>query len=461
MANISDVLKDIVNNSQYFTFQSYNPVNFELSFTCHEKVKEFNINFKTLVCPGNTTMHCARNEEKHNEVSFKTVHYLIIEDEQQRRQFTQLFNGNKIIIGKPNDARLSDQNKILSKKPNDNMSETLSGMLIRWGSYLRSENLKPFRNNGKNEVVVDNTKKLRVIYNPIGEITSYNSYAERNGIIFIHYDPSKKDTDFLDLRKYPSAKYIGAKVGAIDTSNAGINEKDRVIDLYGLDGLEYLKRLSSLNIHIIGLGGAGSNIVEGLIKKGAKSFTFYDNDVIEETNLSRLPLFCHGLEDKNIKKVDMFDAFAKNIDLNINKNGNLTSENINCLEDADIIIISTDNKETRGLVSKYCFDNAIPLIDAGIGYDIAKKKQKVSIKYHKKPGLGNYQEYQVTEDSNNEYGYVKTLQLADSCMFIASQVAFLITKLCGLYLSPGLTTVCNEPDKNNNGEEWEETWGEI
>lgn len=69
------------------------------------------------------------------------------------------------------------------------------------------------------------------------------------------------------------------------SASAGGEQFDRQIRLFGKDGqLE----LSRCHVAIIGLGGIGSLVAEYLGRLGVGVFTLVDNDVLEQTNLSRV-----------------------------------------------------------------------------------------------------------------------------------------------------------------------------
>jgi len=54
-------------------------------------------------------------------------------------------------------------------------------------------------------------------------------------------------------------------------------------------GAEFQSRLSSLSICLIGCGGLGSILAEQLARLGACRWTLIDHDIIEKSNLNRLP----------------------------------------------------------------------------------------------------------------------------------------------------------------------------
>ncbi len=59
---------------------------------------------------------------------------------------------------------------------------------------------------------------------------------------------------------------------------------DRLVALIGKEKLDLIK---SKRILVIGVGGVGGYVLEGLIRSGVEMITIVDKDAIEETNLNR------------------------------------------------------------------------------------------------------------------------------------------------------------------------------
>lgn len=74
--------------------------------------------------------------------------------------------------------------------------------------------------------------------------------------------------------------------------------------------------LNKKTILIIGCGGIGNNIVLMMSRSGIKNFILVDNDIIEETNLTRQFLFLK--EDIKQKKIEVLKRKIKEYDSNIN-----------------------------------------------------------------------------------------------------------------------------------------------
>lgn len=59
---------------------------------------------------------------------------------------------------------------------------------------------------------------------------------------------------------------------------------DRLVTLIGKENLDLIK---SKRILVIGVGGVGGYVLEGLVRSGVEMITIVDKDTIEETNLNR------------------------------------------------------------------------------------------------------------------------------------------------------------------------------
>jgi hypothetical protein len=91
-------------------------------------------------------------------------------------------------------------------------------------------------------------------------------------------------------RELDQASVIGMKIDHLtpcpvrDLNSAG-DQYDRQIRMFGRAGQ---MTLSQAHVAVIGLGGIGSMVVEYLARLGVGHFTLVDNDVVEESNLSRI-----------------------------------------------------------------------------------------------------------------------------------------------------------------------------
>lgn len=122
---------------------------------------------------------------------------------------------------------------------------------------------------------------------------------------------------------------------------------------------------------MIGAGGIGSEICEGLVRKGVGSLIVLDDDVVDPSNLNRQFFFkrdlfkpkahrlvrnlaCHGSCGTQLKgyALSFQDALALSIDLT-----------------ADFLVCGVDNNPTRIDVCRYCLEARIPVVFIAVDYE--------------------------------------------------------------------------------------------
>lgn len=124
------------------------------------------------------------------------------------------------------------------------------------------------------------------------------------------------------------------------------------LDFYPKD---FTKIISKKKIIIVGCGAIGSILSELLVRCGFSNLILIDNDIIDETNLSRQNFF-----EEDIGKLKV-ESLKKNL-LKINSKINieifqtlLDKKNIEKIcSNLDLIIDSTDNFKTRRIINKFC-----------------------------------------------------------------------------------------------------------
>lgn len=78
-----------------------------------------------------------------------------------------------------------------------------------------------------------------------------------------------------------------------------------------LFGREGQKKINETSVGIVGLGGTGSHVVQGLAYLGVKDFLLIDGDRIEETNLNRLIGGCETDIEKQTPKVEIAERLIR------------------------------------------------------------------------------------------------------------------------------------------------------
>lgn len=148
----------------------------------------------------------------------------------------------------------------------------------------------------------------------------------------------------------------------------------RTINLLGEANFSKIK---DTKILLVGIGGVGSFVFEGLIRSGFTNITIIDNDIIDISNINRQLIANINTIKKN--KVDV----AYNNSLNINNLANikpiamfLDKDNINTLDkDYDYIIDACDSLNTKFELIKFAYNNNINIISSmGVGNRVDASK---------------------------------------------------------------------------------------
>ena len=120
-------------------------------------------------------------------------------------------------------------------------------------------------------------------------------------------------------------------------------------------GQEGQALLQTKKVAIIGIGALGTVAAELLARAGIGSLLLIDREVVEESNLQRQTLF----DEKDLGKSKAMAAekriAAINSKIQVESQAiHLSSESIQTLETADLILDCTDNLQTRFLINDYC-----------------------------------------------------------------------------------------------------------
>ncbi len=123
---------------------------------------------------------------------------------------------------------------------------------------------------------------------------------------------------------------------------------------------ENIKKLSEINIGIVGVGGIGCPLSHYLISSGIKKIMLVDGDTVEKNNLNRQILYnIKNLGQKKVKVAkEKLELINKKCEINI-LDTEIDSKNVNLLNDCSIIIDATDDWKTSKLLNEYCLKNSI------------------------------------------------------------------------------------------------------
>jgi hypothetical protein len=137
----------------------------------------------------------------------------------------------------------------------------------------------------------------------------------------------------------------------------------------GLEGYE--AKLQLKKVAIIGLGGTGAYILDGLAKTPVFEVHLYDGDIIEPHNAFRVPgaMPVDVVFGKPKKTEILKETYSQFRDGIYSHSDNVTEANIEQLNDCQFVFIAVDNGPSRGLIARHLAAIGIPFIDVGIGID--------------------------------------------------------------------------------------------
>jgi len=126
--------------------------------------------------------------------------------------------------------------------------------------------------------------------------------------------------------------------------------------------------MASINIAIIGLGGLGCSVANGLIRLGVKNLTLIDPDIIQSSNIPRQILFNQddvGQSKVQIAKKRLLKIFD-GINILIFEDFITNKTGPEYLKKSDLVIDCTDNYLARHAISKSCKIVNKPMIYGGV-----------------------------------------------------------------------------------------------
>lgn len=139
---------------------------------------------------------------------------------------------------------------------------------------------------------------------------------------------------------------------------------DRLISLIGF---EKFKLIQEKRVLVIGLGGVGGYVVEGLVRSGIEKLTIIDKDTVDVTNLNRQIIALNstiGMKKSELIKSRILDingnAKLESLDMY------LTEEDIPKLDlnNYDYVVDAIDDVKVKTALIKYSLDNDVNLISS-------------------------------------------------------------------------------------------------
>ena len=139
---------------------------------------------------------------------------------------------------------------------------------------------------------------------------------------------------------------------------------DRLVKMIGEDSLQSIQ---SKTVLVLGCGGVGGYVVEGLVRSGIGSIIIVDFDVIDETNINRQIIALTSNIGR--KKVDVLEERVHDIhpDCKVIKYDDfILDENIDILfqNKIDYLVDACDTMSTKKKVILECLNRKIPFISS-------------------------------------------------------------------------------------------------
>jgi tRNA A37 threonylcarbamoyladenosine dehydratase len=198
------------------------------------------------------------------------------------------------------------------------------------------------------------------------------------------------------------------------------------------------KKLESLKIGIVGLGGTGSYILDLVAKTPVQEIHLFDGDDFLQHNAFRCPGAATIEEfSRRLKKVDYFaERYApmrKNI---FAHNEHLNEENLTLLDNLDFVFISIDAGASKPpIIAKLEADN-ISFIDVGMGIELIDDKLLgiLRVTTNTTDKRDHLKKRVSLSGGGEDDVYTKNIQIAELNALNAAMAVIKWKKIFGVYL---------------------------
>jgi molybdopterin/thiamine biosynthesis adenylyltransferase/proteasome lid subunit RPN8/RPN11 len=150
-----------------------------------------------------------------------------------------------------------------------------------------------------------------------------------------------------------------------DAEMPPIEAFDRQVRAFGREGQALLRRLK---VGIVGAGGTGSAVFEQLVRLGVAEIVLIDDDVVSDTNLTRI----HGstMADVGEPKVDVLARSAEAIRLGTEVETHCAKVTdrfaFEALRGCDVVFGCTDDNAGRVVLARLAYYYCLMVIDVGV-----------------------------------------------------------------------------------------------
>jgi len=266
-------------------------------------------------------------------------------------------------------------------EPNNDSYDFRTSMGVQLTSHFIAEISQRAKKLGESLVFVHNHPF------PLNEFSKTDDQGERVlASFFNHLTPNVIHASLLITPEVSIARVLGSQqylkviqVGdefyldrkTKETENVLLY--DRQIRAFGHDGQ---KRLQSLRVGIVGVGGTGSIVAQQLAYLGVTNFLLIDPDTLEESNLNRVVGAIR--QDIGEAKVDITKRLINQINLNatikVVQDSVLKNSIAKLLIDTDFSFCCTDSHGSRAILNQLAYQYYVPIIDMGVVITVQNKK---------------------------------------------------------------------------------------
>ena len=146
---------------------------------------------------------------------------------------------------------------------------------------------------------------------------------------------------------------------------------DRQVRAFGRD---FQRKLGSLRVGLVGLGGLGSAIAEYLARMGVRDWVLVDPDVVELTNLNRLVNATTTDAQRGRPKVNVARSAIRQSNpkpcVRALQTDVFDPEAQRALKACDLLIVATDNHSSRMAINRLAVQYLIPLVHIGFNISV-------------------------------------------------------------------------------------------
>lgn len=151
-------------------------------------------------------------------------------------------------------------------------------------------------------------------------------------------------------------------------SRAGSSRVERYSRQVLAFGEEGQRLIQNVSVAVVGVGGIGSQVYEQLVRLGVRAIVPVDDDIIEESNLTRIVGSSHS--DTGRPKVQVMQELGLRVNSKLKVEpleGSVLHASVAMkLRGVDVIFCCTDNLRSRVVLNRMAHQYLIPLIDTGV-----------------------------------------------------------------------------------------------